>query len=229
MKRVALLLILSLSAIAVPAFAEDVALLGFTGYDYEFPNPNAGTYLAMGEGYNAIGFVTEFTNALFTGHVNPVLNEYTFRYTDLTVVTYDYSNDFLFVTFSQPGRGQFYEDPKSGGTAAQYGVHPPNATAPSTFVDGTLILGGSLQNMYLWYDYVGNTGAFNADFTLDEGSLLYLIPESQRAGWTISGLAGRPNPAVPEGYDHQINGEVRIPGVTSAQHKTWGALKSLYR
>jgi hypothetical protein len=227
MKRATLLLLLVLGLMAAPAFAEDVALLGFTGYDYQYPNTNAGTYLALGEGYNTLGFVTEFTNPIFTGHVDPTTNEYTYWYTDLTVDSYDYSNDFLFVTFT-PGRGRFYEDPKSGGTTAQYGVNPPNATAPSTFSDGTVILGGAISNMYLWYDYVGNTGAFNADFTIDEGSLLSLIPSSQRNGWTIAGLAGRPNPAVPDGYDHQVNGEVRIL-VVQAEHPTWGALKSLYR
>jgi len=230
MKRVALLILLGMTVIAAPVFAvDDVQLLGFTGYDYEYPNPVPGTYLAIGEGYNNLGFVTEFTNPLFTGHVNPTLNEYTYFYSGLTVDSYDYSNDFLFVTFAPGGRGRFYEDSKSAGTSAVYGINPPNATAPATFTDGTVILGGAITDMYLWYDYVGNTGAFNAGFSLDEGSLLYLIPEAGRNGWTIAGLAGRPNPAVPDGYDHQTNGEVWIPGVVSVRSTSWGTLKSLYR
>ena len=64
--------------------------------------------------------------------------------------------------------------------------------------------------------------------TLDEGSALIYIPASQRAGWILGGLAGPPNDTIAPGYDHQINGECRVP-VTASTRSTWGKIKSLYR
>jgi len=231
MKRVTFLLFLALSVIAVPAFAEsDVFLLGFAGFDYESPNSNPGTYLAIGEGYNTLGFVTMFGTYL-APYVNEATNEYTYRYYDLTVDTYLYEEGSLMVTFVNPGRGRFFEDSKATGTAALYGINPPNATAPAKFIDGTLILGGRIDELVLWYDFNPEApqGGFVGKLTLDEGTLLSQIPPAQRGGWTLAGLAGRPNPSVPVGYDHQISGECRIPGSVPATHQTWGALKALYR
>jgi hypothetical protein len=229
MKRAVLLLLLALSVIAVPAFAgSDVFLLGFAGYDYESPNPNPGLYLTIGEGYKALGFVTSF-GAYLAPYVNTTANEYTYHYYDLAVDTYYFDGSFLEVTFANPGRGRFYEDSKTTGTPALYGVNPPNLTAPSTFIDGAVILGGRIDNMVLDYDFGASQGGFTGNISFDEGTLLGQIPVAQRNGWTLSGLAGRPNPSIPVGYDHQISGECRIPGPTPATHQTWGALKALYR
>jgi len=231
MKRTALLLLLALSVIAVPAFAQsDVFLLGFSGFDYESPNSNPGTYLAIGEGYNTLGFVTSFGTYL-APYVNNTTNEYTYHYYDLTVATYLYDAGSLMVTFVDPGRGRFFEDSRATGTAAQYGIAPPNADAPSKFIDGNLILGGRIDEFVMWYDFNPDApqGGFVGKLTLDEGTLLPQIPPTQRGGWTLAGLAGRNNPSVPDGYDHQISGECRIPGSVPAAHRTWGALKALYR
>jgi hypothetical protein len=229
MKRAALLLFLALSVIAVPAFAQsDVFLLGFTGFDYESPNLYPGTYLAIGEGYNTLGFVTAFGTYL-APYVNSTTNEYTYHYYDLTVRDYYFDGSYLEVVFVDPGRGRFFEDSKATGTAALYGITPPNATAPSRFIDGTVILGGRIDYLVLSYDFGANQGGFSGNISFDEGALLGQIPLAQRNGWTLAGLAGRPNPSVPVGYDHQISGECRIPGSVPATHRTWGALKALYR
>jgi hypothetical protein len=229
MKRFVLLLLLTFSVIAVPALADsDVFLLGFAGYDYESPNSDPGTYLAIGEGYRTLGFVTAF-GAYLAPQVNNTTNEYTYFYYDLTVQDYYFDGEYLEVLFASPGRGRFFEDSRTTGTAAQYGINPPSITAPPTFTDGTLILGGQIGGLVLTYDYLANQGGFSGNLLLDEGTLLGQIPLAQRGGWTLSGLAGRPNPSVPVGYDHQISGECRIPGPVPAAHRTWGALKALYR
>jgi len=229
MKRLALLLFFALSVIALPALADsDVFLLGFAGYDYESPNPNPGIYLTVGEGYKALGFVTAFGTYL-APQVNTTANEYTYHYYDLTVQDYYFDGSYLEVGFANPGRGRFFEDSRTTGTLAQYGINPPNLTAPSTFIDGTVILGGRIDGLVLSYDFVYQQGGFTGSISFDEGSLLGQIPVAQRAGWTLSGLAGRPNPSIPDGYNHQISGECRIPGPVPAAHRTWGALKALYR
>jgi hypothetical protein len=175
----------------------------------------------------ALGFLTAFGPNLASS-VDLVANEYTYHYYELTVQNYFFDGDLLEVVFANPGRGRFFEDSYSGGTAAQYGVNPPNLTAPATFIDGTLILGGQIDNLVLTYDYIANQGGFIGNINFDEGTLLGQIPVGQRNGWTLAGLAGRPNPSVPQGYDHQISGECRHPVVPTSRG-TWGALKKLYR
>lgn len=234
-RKLVLLLCATFFAFAGPAKASDLFLLGFTGFDYESPDANdpdadGSTYLEVGDGYKAVGFITSF-GATLQPYVDTGNNEYTFHIFDLTVVQHDWDapNQFLSVIFGNNGRVRYYEDPISGGTHGVYGTNPPNGTVPSTFVDGTVILGGDLDNFALFYDYLGLSGGFSGQMTLDEGTLLTYISASQRNGWLIGGLAGRPNNTIPDGYDNQISGEARIPGVTSSTTRSWGAVKALYR
>lgn len=232
MKRKALLLICALVsslALAAPAFASDpdILLIGFTGFDYQDPNPS-GTYLDVGEGYKVVGFLTS-AGPLIAPWIDTSTYEYTFHTYDLTVTSRFFSAPFLTVVFGNNGRGRYYADDYSAGgfTAATYGTNPPNATSPSTFIDGSMRLGGDIDNFVLVYNYGTNSGNFSGDMTLDEGPDLIYIPSGQRGGWTLAGLAT--NPTVPAGYDHQVDGECRIPGKSPATHKTWGAVKALYR
>lgn len=231
MKRKALLLLCSLSLVlAAPAFAEgteDELLFGFNGFDYEDPDVSA-TYLDVGEGWKAVGFLTS-VGPLLTPYVDTGVNEYTVHLFDLSVSARFFNAPFLTVVFNNDGRGRYYEDPLAGGTAATYGTNPPNATSPATFIDGTMKIGGDIDNFVLVYNFSTGQGNFQGDMTLDEGPDLIYVPPAQHAGWILGGLAGQPNPSVPEGYDHQISGECRIPGKTPTTHKTWGAVKSLYR
>ena len=229
MKRKALLLIFTAAiALAAPALASDVFLVGFTGFDYEDANNDAVNYLAVGDGYKALGFVTSFGTYL-EPYVDPSTFEYTFYNYGLTVQTRSFIGGVLEVTFNNGGRGRYYSDPLSGGTAATYGVNPPNATAPSTFIDGTVELGGSIDDFALVYDFNANQGNFVGQMNLDEGSELIYIPSGQRNGWHLGGLAGRPNNSIPTGYGNQLEGECRIPGETAAKNTSWGVIKSLYR
>lgn len=235
MKRLALLLFcaatLAVSAPTAHANGSDVLLFGFTGHDYEDPDTNPSVYLAVGEGYKVVGFVTSVGSYL-EPWVDESVNEYTVHMFNLTVNANYFFPPFLTVTFDNNGRGRYYEDPISGGTAATYGTNPPNATSPSTFIDGVMQLGGDIDNFVLSYDYSINDGNFYGDMTLDEGPDLIYIPPGQYSGWVIGGINNHGlggNPTIPAGYDHQVEGECRIPGKTPATHRTWGSVKALYR
>ena len=239
MKRVALLLLsAALLAVAGPAFAtggEDELLISFTGFDYQNPNPS-GTYLDLGEGYKVVGFVTS-AGPIIATYIDFTSYEYTIYIRDLTVNGRFFTFPNLTVTFANNGRGSYYADnfPADGGTAATYGINPPNATAPSTFIDGTSDpntgerITGDIDNFVLVYNFSTNQGSFAGNMTLDGGPDLTYIPVPQRMGWVLGGLLGPPNATIPAGYDHQVDGECRIPGKTPAAHKTWGAIKALYR
>ena len=240
MKRRTLLLLLTAAlAFAVPARA-DQFLLGFTGYDYEDPNlvgaPGDGSppaYLNPGEGYRMLGFVTSF-GPMLAPYTDNTQFEYTIDLYGLIASAKAYTAPNLEVVFN-PGRVRYFQDSRSSGTPAAYGVNPPNATAPSTFDDGVLLLGGSVVNFDLTYDYSLNQGDFSGTANLDEGWALVYVPPSQQSGWILGGLSGHElsgspiNTNIPPGYNHQVNGECRRPDVTSARSATWGAIKSLYR
>jgi hypothetical protein len=222
------LLFTLLIAFPVGAQADDVFLLGFTGFDYQVaagPDPD---YLAVGNSYYSVGFVTS-VGSLLEPYVNFTSDEQTYYLYDMVVATRFFDGGLLEVVFNSPGRMRCYSDPKAGGTPAVYGINPPNATAPSTFTDGVVQLGGHILNFALVYDYNFNQGNFMGELHLDEGSNLAQIPTDQREGWVLGGLAGRPNETVPEGYVNQVSGEIRVPFGTPTTHTTWGAVKALYR
>ena len=233
MKRKALLLLATVAALAsAPAARADQLLFGFTGFDYVGPNhagPVSGAFINQFDNYYVVGFVTAFGPAI-SGSVNNTTNEYTFRIFNCVANTVFFDGTDLEVAFLPNARIRAFEDSRSGGTPGTYGVLPPNATSPSTFIDGTMILGADLDNMVLAYDYsAGQGNLFTDHATLDEGTLLPLIPASQRAGWLLSGLAGQPNATVPPGYVDQLSGEMQIPGIVPTAHRSWGSIKALYR
>ena len=214
--------------------AGDELLFSFTGFDYQDPN-FSGTYLDLGEGYKVVGFMTS-SGPLLASYVDFSSFEYTVYIRDLTVTARFFTFPNLTVFFANNGRGSYYADnfPPIG-TAATYGTNPPNATAPSTFIDGNgpgpvgERITGDVDNFVLIYDFATSQGSFAGNMTLDGGADLIYVPPAQRMGWTLGGLLGPPNATIPLGYDHQVDGECRIPGKTPAVHHTWGAIKALYR
>jgi hypothetical protein len=228
MKRSVLFVLLAATmAFAGPARA-DIFLLGFNGFDYEDPDGSA-DYLGIGDGYKALGFITS-VGPMLAPYYDDDVYEYTFYLFGLTVATRDFDvpTQTLFVTFNDNARARYYRDPHTGGTDAVFGINPPNATAPSTFIDGELVLGGDTDGFTVFYDFMSNSGSTSGEMTQDEGTYFdngYVDPVG---GWTLSGLLGRPNPTVPTGYDNQVQGECVIRVVPSTQ-RTWGAIKRTYR
>lgn len=234
MKRWASLLLcaatLAMAAPAARATGTDVLLFGFTGFDYEDPDLS-GTYLDLLEGYKMVGRITS-VGPWLEPWVDESVNEYTVHFFDLTVNGRFFTFPNLTVTFMPNGRGRYYEDPLVGGTASNYGTNPPSAVSPATFIDGAMQIGGDIDNFVLVYNFSTGLGNFAGDMTVDEGPDLIYVPPGQEAGWTLGGLNNQGisgNPSVPEGYDHQVDGDCRKPGKTPVTHKTWGSIKALYR
>jgi hypothetical protein len=237
MKRPAsILLCAALLAVAAPAFSAgnpNGALISFAGFDFESPDPGA-AYLEVGDGYRVVGFVTG-AGPLLAPWMDLSSYEYTFYIRDLTVSARYFVFPNLAVTFANNGRWSYYADnfPADGGTAAMYGTNPPNATAPSTFTDGTSDpnagerLTGDIDDFVLIYNFAINAGSCGGNMTLDGGPDLIYVPAGDRANWSLR-LSGQTNPTIPAGYDHPAEGEF-MPPETPVAHRTWGALKALYR
>jgi hypothetical protein len=105
-----------------------------------------------------------------------------------------------------------------------YGINPPNATAPSTFEDGiSTYLDGYFTDFTLTYNTSTQSGSFNGTLNFTGGDVYPLLAATE--GWTFgANIAG----FSPTGYNLQMNGDVYLQ-VVSVEEQSWGGIKNLYR
>jgi hypothetical protein len=126
------------------------------------------------------------------------------------------------------GSIDLYRDPARD---HDYGVSPPNATAPPTFVNGALFLGGTFSNFFLFFDTASGTGAYEGNVSFTSGSGLATLNQIQANGYTFGGVLNNTAAAgnVPDGYDLQIDGVIEVEVVVGVEQKSWSEIKGLYR
>jgi len=224
MRRLILLCTALLVLAGTPWTARAQTLLfDYVGFDYEDPNPNAGTFGEPGSGYFGLGFVPGLFAPLAA---DTTTNQYTYVMSGMTPVGSQSFPPYLLINYSA-GQLSIYEDSKTTGTDADYGANPPNASAPVDFVDGTLFLQGTLTGFQFILNTSNGTGSFEAVFNATGGSQLTNFG-GQTSGWTFAGSSGNAL-NIPPGYAHQIDGQTFLSKPTVSRHVTWGALKSIYR
>jgi hypothetical protein len=226
MKRIVLLLLLSVLVLppAVQAQTEE-ELLDFEGFDFEDPDANPVEFGDVGDWYNMFGLVQSANPSFLV--TDFVANEYTIKFCDLSSLGFSDFAGFRFVNYTT-GRLEIYEDSRTTGTAADWGINPPNATVPSTFMDGVLILGGAVNGFSITLDLGAGTGSASGDVAFDSGTQLGNIPIDAEKIYTFSGLTSGV-PVIPEGYIHQVTGSVKIEQAVQTSEGTWGQVKALYR
>ena len=224
-KAIAFLLgMFALNAGFTPAAGAAQLLFDYVGYDYESPNPNPSEFGEIGSGYVSLGEVPVLYAPLV---FNTVANEYTYVISGLTAVNRQVVGPFVIIDYAG-GVLDVYEDDRTLGTAFDFGVNPPNATAPPTFVDGTHFLGGALTNFRFVFSTVDNSGSFEASYQVIGGSQLANVPVNRRTGWTFAGVTSN-EINMPQGYEHQVDGQVLVEEVVPAKDTSWGKLKANYR
>ena len=219
-----LLLAACVTAAAAPAAHAQSLLFDYVGFDYESPKAAGGQFGDPGNGYVGLGTVPFLFAPLVS---NTVANEYTYVMSGMTATSYTPVGTYRIINYS-PGTITIYEDPKLGGSTADFGSAPPNATAPDTFTDGTPILVGTVTNFQFAVDMTNGAGSFEAVFTVTGGSQLGNFPLNQRAGWTFAGSTGNAL-NIPQGYEHQIDGQTFLNAPTNVRRTSWGRLKAGYR
>lgn len=123
--------------------------------------------------------------------------------------------------------------PKDTPDPASMPASPPNATVPSTFTNGTLILSGTMTNFRTQIVLLsGNySSTMTGNFQITGGSLAGAFVGTGdgllTGTWCPSGSGGGLC-SLPTGYSNVSNGKFDIP-VTPANGSTWGAIKALYR
>jgi hypothetical protein len=228
MKHVAIALSLAVLALVVPrpqAAEAQTQIVYYVGYDYESPNPNPLTLGEPGSVYNSLGATPDLFAPLVADTAN---NNYTYYMTGLTPTLVQNFGSFVVINYAPGGVFQVWEDSKVSGTPGDFGTGPPNATAPSTFTDGTLFLQGSVDNMQIVFNTATGSGSFDATFTVTGGSQYANVPANQRAGWTFAGTTAN-ELHRPSGYDHQVVGQVFLYAPVPARASSWGALKARYQ
>ncbi len=224
-KAIAFLLgMFALNAGFTPAAGAAQLLFDYVGYDYESPDPNPNQFGEVGSGYVSLGEVPVLYAPLV---FNTVANQYTYVISGLTAINQQVVGPFIIVDYAG-GALDVYEDDRTLGTDYDFGVNPPNATAPPTFVDGTHFLGGALTNFRFVFNTIDNSGSFEANYQVVGGSQLDNVDVTRRTGWTFAGVTSN-EINMPEGYAHQVDGQVLVEQVVPAKDKSWGALKANYR
>jgi len=220
----ALLTVCSALALA-PAARGQTLLFDYVGFDFENPDPSPGSFGETGSGYQGVGLVPNlFAPLVF----NTATQEYTYHFSGLTPVGTTVVGHFVIIEYSSPGLLDLYEDSKTTGTPGTYGTNPPNATAPPSFTDGTLILSGRLTNFRFVLNTTNQSGSFESEFEAIGGSQIENIAPNRRTGWTFAGATGN-STGIPLGYAHQIDGQTFLQEPVRGQTASWGRVKSLYR
>ena len=206
---------------ALPAGAVNL-LADYQGFDYE-PTRVGPNFGDVGNTYEVLSTVPQLGAPLV---FNLGANQYTVVITGLTSIAKLPLGTYDVITYAG-GTVNVYEDAIGGGTAATYGITPPNATAPASFIDGTNILVGTLSSFQVVYDNATRTGSFEGNLTFTGGSQIGNFPTNQRSGWTFAGVTGN-SPITPKDYLHQVDGSIYLDNPVAVQTTTWGSVKALY-
>ena len=112
-----------------------------------------------------------------------------------------------------------------------YGVNPVNATAPSTFVDGSLFLGGTFSSFVMYFHSPSGTGSYEGDISWTSGSALGTVQGIENSGFTFGGTLddAAASGTVPNGYDLQVDGVIEVDVIVAVEEETWSGVKSLFK
>jgi hypothetical protein len=221
MKKTSLLVVAAALLSAGVAQAQN-ALIDYQGYAWEtggFPPSNANDELKF------VGVVDALDSRF---GVNLATNEVTiYVYGLLSTGQVDIGGGVLSIAYNG-GNIELYDDSTPD---HDYGTSPPNATAPSTFVDGTAFLIGTLSDFFLFFDPSTGSGAYEGNCSFTSGSGLSTLNQLNASGYTFGGVLDSAASAgnVPAGYDLQVDGVIEVEVIVGVEEKSWGAVKGLYR
>lgn len=206
-----------------------IAPLGrFAGYLWEdggFEPP-----LVPGDELHAVGLFRGFPPDTAQAELpwEPETYVYTYWLRGLTAVRDSVVGDRRTVSYAGAGILGIYREVLPG--SYDYGSHPPNATSPSTFADGDLVLECSVTGGSVSLDSTtGLTRVFLEWVEFTGGSFLpTLLPQCGACVpqvWNTSSSL----PAPPPGYDRGWEGLLVNAFAISVSPTTWGRVKGLYR
>jgi hypothetical protein len=191
------------------------------------PNSHAGTVILNNFGYvyETGGFPASAAGDVLTGlgvvtSASPAIS-CDVGVNELTWVMKDLVSD----GYISPDGGRTIIVSYTGGTIGlncdlqndhDWGVSPPNATAPSTFDDGSQLLIGSFTQFVMIYDTVLQYGAFQGLVNFTSGTELVNLPSPN--GLIFAGTIGPAiDPNIPGGYSLEAVGQIIAPALCTVR------------
>ena len=109
---------------------------------------------------------------------------------------------------------------------ADWGINPPNAVNPSTFVDGELFFAGEFTDFILFFTPDGN-GTFEGNIDGISGTMIDTSCTGCVYLWG-GAFTWASGAQLLEGYDLQIDGALDVDAAVASEPTSWGSVKALY-
>jgi hypothetical protein len=216
--------VIAAPAHAVPAIDWDPAFFWEPGATIS--NSIPGTEMKI------VGIISAFGPPLDFLDANDLSKDYTFYLSGLIsngTTTIGVAGSQFYVTTYTGGTIQIYEGTPRD---AVFDPNPPNANVPSTFVNGTLLLSGTISGFYTQTnDFTAfDTGNAEGNITWTGGSLISYVggADTPCPSLFTGGMTWFPSLMIP-GYLFRHDGKIDIDCPTPATPSTWGRVKALYR
>jgi hypothetical protein len=188
----------------------------------EFPPSNAGDLMS------AVGFVDGASQTL-----SPPLGpyEYTFHFAELESqgqIVNPFNADEILISYTG-GTVSISTDQVGGGgyTQGDYGVFPPNATSPGTFIDGSVYLLGYFSSFNLRYNTVTFSGSAQGVIVFTDDQNGPLPPTGNSFLFEVV-VGPELDPLIPDGYNLELDGQIYVDEGVPNEDSSWGKLKALY-
>jgi hypothetical protein len=192
-----------------------------------------------GSQLTVVGIVSVFCNPF--SDLNPLdpNTEYTFIWDGLTsqgTVTIPMGGPTMYITQYVGGNFRIYAGSlHNAPTAGTLPVLPAPGVVPDAFVDGTMILSGTIAPLTVTVTRTSSgtySGEFRANYQCTGGTLYNRVGEAgdglMAAGWCPvppnTGLC-----QLPAGWSAAPYGKWDLPVALSGLPSTWGMIKSMYR
>jgi hypothetical protein len=203
-------------ALTLPAAATTTSMVHLTGLCWE-----DGSTLPSnpGDQLNAVGTVTTIKKPLYW---SPTRFSYTWQMSGLTSL-----GESVYGTthVAQYVGGTFRMHVDALPSNAVYGVNPPNATVPSTFIDGTSVyLEGNFTEFTMTMNTATGAGSLFGNITFTGGNA---YPQLQNPdGWSVGATITR---TAPTGWDADVNATLFVSGPLAVDVTSWASVKAMYR
>lgn len=220
--KIRLLLATALAVVMAGSAQGQNALIDYQGYAWEtggVPPSLPGDVLSI------VGVVDNLDPRF---GINLLVDEVTLSVANLTSTgQVDIGGGILSIAYVG-GSIDLYQDPSQD---HDYGTNPPNATAPSTFTNGTLFLGGTFTSFFLYFDPSTGSGAYEGNVVFNAGSGLAALNQLNANGYTFGGVlnTNASGGNVPQGYDLQADGTIEVEVRVGVEQKSWSTIKDMYR
>lgn len=217
MKKLLLLLALSLAIAATPAVAGQILLMDYTGFGWEdggLPQSAPGDVLqitAVAQSYDPMFNVSPGTQEV-TIYIYNLVSTGEIDFGTETVVAY------------AGGNIEVYEDTILD---HDWGTFPPNPQT-STFTNGTLLLEGTFTDFVLVITNATGAGVYEGNIDGVGGTSAAICDGLADCAYTFGGAFLREIAQVPDGYDLQIDGTLEVDAAVPATPTSFGAVKALF-